>query len=133
MMWIQLMQPYVQKSSRTTFPRSDSSDKGAGTLSHATAPLNSGARIGDGSGSGPRSSATAWHPPGADGQIPQIPCGGVHRGVVRELFERERQAPRPVRLTDGGRRVDAIAPAARVLYWKEQQARSGAIRRLQHQ
>ncbi len=40
---MQLMQPYVQKSSRTILPRSASSESGAGTLYHSRPAGNSGA------------------------------------------------------------------------------------------
>src|SRR6185503_4331301 len=42
---MQLMQPYVQKSSSTTLPFKAASDKGFSVFSQPRSPVNSGARI----------------------------------------------------------------------------------------
>src|SRR5438132_10411926 len=45
MMCMQLMQPYVQKSSNTTLPLSAASDSGLSVFSQPRSPVNSGARV----------------------------------------------------------------------------------------
>src|SRR5262245_57854092 len=119
-MWMQLMQPYVQKSSRTTLPRSAFSDRGAPTLSHATAPLTSGARN--------RSGHTAVR---FRERLQRVGTGR-QRLVAFHRLDGDRETPRPVVPGDSRRHVDPIAPAAGVLQWQEQQVRSGLVRNAQH-